>query len=97
MDQNGKEVDTKKKINGDALDESERQDVKFLQLFRFAKWWEVLLTGIALFFAAVSATSMPLIIIIYGEFTTLLVDRALTRGEVSSTKMLHFFGGAEVM
>lgn len=98
MDQNGKEMENKKKRkSGDEMEESENQEVKFLQLFRFAKWWEVLLIGFAMFFAAVSATCMPLIIIIYGEFTTLLVDRALTRGEVSSTKMLHFFGGAEVM
>lgn len=73
------------------------QNVSFLNLFRFAKWWELLLILIAVIFAIVSAACMPMIIITYGEFTTLLVDRALTRGVVSSTTMLHLFGGAEVM
>lgn len=80
-----------------SVDNEDRQDVSFFNLFRFAKWWELVLIFVAVFFAAVSATCMPLIIITYGEFTTLLVDRSLTRGEVSSTKLLHFFGGAEVM
>lgn len=75
----------------------DRQDVSFFRLFRFAKWWELLLISFAVLFSAASAACMPMIIITYGEFTTLLVDRALTRGEVSSTTLLHVFGGAEVV
>lgn len=75
----------------------ERQDVSFFQLFRFAKWWELVLIFFAVIFAAASAACMPLIIITYGEFTTLLVDRALTRGEVSSTTLLEVFGGGRVV
>ena len=78
-------------------EQDERPAVSFFQLFRFAKWFELVLVGIAVFFAGVSAACMPMIIITYGEFTTLLVDRALTRGEVSSTKLLHFFDGARVV
>lgn len=85
------------KQNHEGGNPENKKDVTFLQLFRFAKWWELILIFTAIFFAAVSATCMPLIIIVYGEFTTLLVDRSLTRGEVSDTKLLHFFGGAEVM
>lgn len=40
---------------------------------------------------------MPLIIIIYGEFTTLLVDRAYSIGTSSDTVMLHLFGGGRVL
>lgn len=77
--------------------DSDRQDVSFFRLFRFAKWWELMLIVFAVLFAGVSAACMPMIIITYGEFTTLLVDRALTRGVVSSTKLLHIFGGAKVV
>lgn len=81
--------------NGSACED--RQDVSFFRLFRFAKWWELLLIFFAVIFAGISAACMPMIIITYGEFTTLLVDRSLTRGVVSSTKLLHLFGGAQVV
>lgn len=72
-------------------------DVTFLGLFRFATWWEIMFCFLALLFAGASAACMPMIIITFGEFTTLLIERAYSRGVVSPTKMLHFFGGAETM
>lgn len=83
-------------VSIDAKNE-DKQDMSFWRLFRFAKWYELLAIVFALFCAALCAASKPVILIIYGEFTTLLIDRALTRGEVSSTKLLHLLGGAEVM
>lgn len=75
----------------------EKKDVSFFRLFRFAKCWELSFLFFALLMAALNAATKPVILIIYGEFTTLLIDRALTRGEVSSTKLLHLLGGAENM
>lgn len=89
----GGSKEEKKKIDSS----EEKQDVSFFSLFRFAKWWELLCLCLGLICAAICAGCKPLILIIYGEFTTLLIDRALTKGEVSSTTLLYLFGGAEVM
>lgn len=36
-------------------------------------------------------------IVVYGEFTTLLVDRTYGEGTSSSTYLLHMFGGGRVL
>lgn len=71
--------------------------VGFFRLFRFANWWELLLIFLAVIFAGISAASMPLILVAYGEVTALFIERSLTRGVVSSTKLLELFGGARIM
>lgn len=48
-------------------------------------------------FTFFKSLSMPLMIVIYGEFTTLLVDRTYGEGTSSSTYLLHFFGGGRVL
>lgn len=73
------------------------EDVGYFQLFRFAKWSEVLLILLAVIFAAGSAGCWPLILIAYGEFTALLVDRTLTRGEVYGAPLLNLVGGGQSM
>lgn len=40
---------------------------------------------------------MPIMIIVYGEFTTLLVDRTYREGTSSATIFLHWFGGGNVL
>lgn len=40
---------------------------------------------------------MPYAVIIYGEFTTLLVDRTIATGTSSETKILQWFGGGRVL
>lgn len=40
---------------------------------------------------------IPIVIIVYGEFTTLLVDRALGIGTSSSTIFLPLFGGGKIL
>lgn len=40
---------------------------------------------------------MPLTIIIYGEFTSLLVDRSYGLGVSSNTTLLTLFGGGKVL
>lgn len=40
---------------------------------------------------------MPVLIIVYGEFTTLLVDRKLNIGTSSSTIFLRIFGGGKTL
>lgn len=78
-------------------EDSDKVSVNFFNLFRYTNCWEVFLILLAVLFAVVSATLWPLLIIVYGEFTTVLVERALTRGEVSTTQFMPMFGGGEVV
>lgn len=73
------------------------RDVSFFRLFRFAKWWEWGLILLAIVFATGYAACLPLILIAYGEFTTLLVERTMTRGIVTSTPLLQVVGGGQVV
>lgn len=88
-------------IKGKEVSKSENKekpkDLGFFQLFRFATWWELFLIFLGVVFATGLAGCWPLILIAYGEFTTLLVERTLTRGEVTSTPFLQLVGGGESM
>jgi ATP-binding cassette subfamily B (MDR/TAP) protein 1 len=57
---------------------------KFLVIFG-------LLLGIA------AGCGVPVVIILYGEFTTLLVDRAIENSTSSPTSVLQIFGGGRVL
>jgi len=50
-----------------------------------------LLLGIA------TGCGVPVVIILYGEFTTLLVDRAIENATSTPTSVLHIFGGGTVL
>lgn len=43
------------------------------------------------------AINMPVWFIVYGEFTTLLVDRTLGYGSSSNTIILPIFGGGKIL
>lgn len=45
--------------------------------------------------AALASAGMPYSIVIYGEFSSLLVDRTVGIGTSSSTLILHLFGGGK--
>lgn len=65
--------------------------------FRFATKWDIIFIVIGIIFTIVKSIAMSTIIIIYGEFTTLLVDRTLGVGTSSSTTFLHYFGGGKIL
>lgn len=44
-----------------------------------------------------TAWGLPLVIMIYGEFTNLLVERSRINGTTTGTIILGLFGGGEVM
>lgn len=50
-----------------------------------------LLLGIA------TGCGLPLFIILYGEYTTLLVDRAIENATSTPTSVLQIFGGGRVL
>lgn len=48
-------------------------------------------------FTFIKSLGVPLMIIVYGEFTTLLVDRTYGEGTSSSTYLLNLFGGGKIL
>lgn len=65
--------------------------------FRYATTWDIILmcTGAACTF--IRALGMPGFFVVYGEFTTLLVDRTLGYGTSSTTNILPLFGGGKIL
>uniref|UniRef100_A0A1B0D3W1 ABC-type xenobiotic transporter n=1 Tax=Phlebotomus papatasi TaxID=29031 RepID=A0A1B0D3W1_PHLPP len=71
--------------------------VSYFRLFRFATKWELLLIFLATILAAISAATMPMIIVIFGEFSTILIERKFSVGNSSETFLLWVFGGGKVL
>lgn len=75
----------------------EKAQVGYLKLYRFATRFELFLLALGIVFTVLKACGMPLMIVVYGEFTTLLIDRAYRVGTSSSTVFLSAFGGGQVL
>lgn len=45
----------------------------------------------------VKAFGLPAMFVLFGEFTTLMVDRSLESGTSSKTMFLHIFGGGKIL
>lgn len=57
----------------------------------------MILIILGVIFTFLKSLAMPFIIVVYGEFTTLLVDRTYMEGTSSDTFALHWFGGGQVL
>ncbi|XP_073848261.1 multi drug resistance 49 isoform X1 [Musca autumnalis] len=67
--------------------------ISFFQLFRYSTTRERFMMLIGILLSCIGACGMPYSIVIYGEFSSLLVDRTVGVGTSSSTWILHIFGG----
>lgn len=61
--------------------------------FRYSTISERFMMLIGVLLACIAAGGMPYSIVIYGEFSSLMVDRTVGVGTSSSTLILHLFGG----
>lgn len=52
---------------------------------------------IGVLFTFIKSLALPVLIVVYGEFTTLLVDRTLGIGTSSWTIFLPIFGGGKIL
>jgi ATP-binding cassette subfamily B (MDR/TAP) protein 1 len=52
---------------------------------------------IGLLLGVATGCGVPIVIILYGEFTTLLVDRASENITSTPTLVLHIFGGGTLL
>ncbi|KAJ8720984.1 hypothetical protein PYW08_006449 [Mythimna loreyi] len=77
-------------------EESERAaPVSWVALYRYANVREILLLLIAVFLACINGLFVPLGTIIYGEFTSLLIDRTVMTGTSTETLTIALFGGGQ--
>ncbi|XP_061717365.1 multidrug resistance protein homolog 49-like [Cydia pomonella] len=73
------------------------QATSFPRLFRFAKPWELLLLFIGVILASLNGLAVPIGVIVYGEFTSLLIDRTVMTGTSSTTWTIALFGGGRIL
>ncbi|XP_055537429.1 multidrug resistance protein homolog 49-like [Wyeomyia smithii] len=71
--------------------------VAYFKLFRFATWGEIGVTIVGIILASVASLGLPYGVILYGEFTTLLVDRTMRVGKSTDTSILSLFGGGAIL
>lgn len=71
--------------------------VSYWKLFRFATRFEVFLVFVAVICASIASLGLPYGMILYGEFTTILVDREIGKGTSTKTNILSIFGGGRVL
>uniref|UniRef100_A0A1A9X3Q1 ABC-type xenobiotic transporter n=1 Tax=Glossina brevipalpis TaxID=37001 RepID=A0A1A9X3Q1_9MUSC len=67
------------------------------QKFRYATVGERFLIFLAIILASLSAVNVPFCVAIYGEFTSLLIDRTVGIGTSSTTFFLPIFGGGKIL
>ncbi|XP_052744794.1 multidrug resistance protein homolog 49-like [Bicyclus anynana] len=71
--------------------------VSWFRLFRFAKPWEFILLFLGVIFATLSGLFVPVGVIVYGEFTSLLIDRTVMIGTSTPTLTIAWFGGGRIL
>ncbi|KAJ0172665.1 hypothetical protein K1T71_011804 [Dendrolimus kikuchii] len=87
-----------KALNKEAEEEKLRATpVSVFKLYRFAKLWEIFLIFIALILATLNGLFVPVGVIIYGEFTSLLIDRTVQKGTSGQTLTIAWFGGGKIL
>ncbi|XP_072945637.1 multidrug resistance protein homolog 49 [Epargyreus clarus] len=71
--------------------------VSWFRLFRFAKPWEYLMLFLGVVLATLNGLFVPVGVIVYGEFTSLLIDRTVMTGTSSETLTIAWFGGGRIL
>lgn len=76
---------------------AEPMAIPYHKLFRFATKGDIFLMFIAIICATLSSVCLPFGLILYGEFTTLLIDREVNIGTTTKTSLLPLFGGGTIL
>ncbi|XP_016958561.2 multidrug resistance protein homolog 49 [Drosophila biarmipes] len=80
---------------GPVLSEGTTRKYRYLDLFRYSTASERCLFVFSLLVATGASVFIPFFLIIYGEFTSLLVDRTVGVGTSSPSYVLTMFGGGK--
>lgn len=73
------------------------ETVSYFKLFRFATSFELFLLVVGLVCATIGSIGVPYNVVIFGEFTAILVDRASEIGTSTQTILLELFGGGRIL
>lgn len=65
--------------------------------FRYATTYDIILIVLGVIFTFLKSLVTPLMIVVYGEFTTVLVDRTYGEGTSSATYLLPLMGGGRIL
>ncbi|XP_034103967.1 multidrug resistance protein homolog 65 isoform X1 [Drosophila albomicans] len=71
--------------------------ISFLQLFRFSTYLEIFWLFIGFIMCCIKAVTLPAVVIVYSEFTAMLVDRAKQFGTSSTVHALPLLGGGKIL
>ncbi|XP_011684594.1 PREDICTED: multidrug resistance protein homolog 49 isoform X2 [Wasmannia auropunctata] len=71
--------------------------VPYYKLFRFATWGELILVFLGLILGGLDGLCIPIVIIEYGEFSTMLLDRTRENDTSTPTVILPWFGGGKIL
>ncbi|XP_017865605.1 PREDICTED: multidrug resistance protein homolog 49 [Drosophila arizonae] len=82
------------KAKGAATADADRK-YSFFDLFRYSTVLERFLIVFSMIVATLASILIPYFIVIYGEFTSLLIDRSVVEGTSSPTFILALFGGGK--
>ncbi|CAH2055805.1 unnamed protein product, partial [Iphiclides podalirius] len=89
---------TEKARNKEVEEQQEQSaPVSWFHLFRYATPWELLLLVVGVILATLNGLFVPIGVIIYGEFTALLIDRTVMVGTSNPTITIAMFGGGRVL
>ncbi|XP_047539105.1 multidrug resistance protein homolog 49-like isoform X1 [Vanessa atalanta] len=89
---------TERALKEEGADPNSQTDaVSWFSLFRFAKPWEFVLLFLGVIFASLNGLFVPVGVIIYGEFTSLLIDRTVMNGTSTPTLTIAWFGGGRIL
>ncbi|XP_049836463.1 multidrug resistance protein homolog 49-like [Schistocerca gregaria] len=71
--------------------------LKYYQLFRYSTCFEKFLIFLGVMFGVLSGVCMPGFIVLYGEFTAVLVEWSMSNSTITRTSLLNWFGGGETI
>lgn len=81
----------------DEWEHESKRTIHFFKLYRFSTVFENVLLFIGLVMSIIKALTLPAVVIVYSEFTAMLVDRTLAIGTSSKTYALPIFGGGKML
>lgn len=73
------------------------ENVSYFSLYRYSTIGERFLIFLGVIFATLGSLGVPYAVVIYGEFTSLLIDRTTGIGTSSPTFILSIFGGGRIL
>ncbi|KAI8127489.1 Multidrug resistance protein like protein 49 [Lucilia cuprina] len=83
-------------VPGDTPTDTEKNyKISYFQLFRYSTFGERCLIVLGIILASLGSIGIPYSIVIYGEYSSLLIDRTVGVGTSSNTFILQLFGGGK--